>query len=166
MAFTIVKSSTNTVTITAGTNDLSVTLKLANNSYTLDTISDSSTILAGESSSITYDSDGIYVIFVTELAVTTKYIDLCMDMVNARLADDIQDLILVAVDECDYSSKRYDFVALFVLAMQYFGNTTYSLYVDATTWSTLPLALRKIQDAFARVGKYISLNNSTTQSTN
>jgi len=166
MAFTITKPSTDTVLITAGVNNLSVTLKKANNLYTLDTISDSATVLAGEDLTLTYSTDGIYVIFVTESAVTTKYIDLCMDNVHAQLTEDVSDLITVPVDECDYSSKRYDFIALFLLGMQFFGNTTYSLYVDATSWTTLPLTLRKIQDAFVRVDKYISLNNSTTQSTN
>lgn len=166
MAFTITKPSTSTVLITAGANDLTVTLKKANNLYSLDTISDSDTVLASESLTLTYTTDGIYVILVTELGVTTKYIDLCMDTIHAQLAEDVSELVTIAVDDCDYSSKRYDFVALFLLGMQFFGNTTYSLYVDVTSWTTLPLALRKIQDAFARVDKYISLNNSTTQSTN
>lgn len=166
MAYTIVRTDSREVTITAGVNDLTVLVQRAKSDYGLETFVASTTVGDTETYTITYDDDGIYIITVTESGVATKYIDLCIENIYDHLKLDIVDILSTAVDICDYSGKRYDLITLLLLGLQIFGNTTYSLYIDATSWTTLPTSLQIIEDAIVRSTLYMELNGTSTQSTN
>lgn len=166
MAFSIAKTGTREVTITADADDVLVLVQRALPSYSLETYTAQYTVSAGNSSTITYDEDGIYKIGVTERAVLSNYIDLCVEDVYDHIETDVLDLLNIPVNVVDYSSKRYDFIAITLLGLQFFGNTAYALYLDVTEWTILPDALKVIQDSIVRSKKYIELNATTTQSTN
>jgi len=166
MAYTITRSDVREITVVAGASDVTVVITKAKSDYTLESFVASTTITAGNTQAFYYDEDGIYVITATESAVTTKYIDLCVEDAYDHIETDILAILENEVDECDYSGKRYDFVALLLLGLQFFGNTTYELYVDATSWTTLPTALQLIEDAIVRSATYMELNDETTQSEN
>jgi hypothetical protein len=166
MAYTIVKSSSNTVTITAGISPVSLRIaRIEANGVITDLLEVQEIPISG-SYVLYYTVDMLGVFYVTESGGTLKYVDLCTHYLMAHLKLDVIDLLLYPVVVCDYSSKKYDFVSLVLLGLTLFGNTTYVVALDNTITTVAPLALQKVSSAIMRCNKYIGLNASTTQSTN
>jgi hypothetical protein len=174
MAYTITKTGSREVTIVASdTNNLIVTVLKALDNYSTEVFIASTAVEVPNSLVVTYDTDGIYVFEIEEengeepgVSAYYSYVDLCVVDLYDHIAEDATAILNNQVDTCDYSGRRYDFIALILLGLHYFGNTTYALLPMFITNSTLPLELQLIQDAIARSQTYTTLNSHTTQSTN
>lgn len=160
MAFSIIKSSLNTIVVTASINPLTVTIKKANSDYTLTTLIENVSIAATKTFIYTYITDGVYIVSVTELSNITTYSDMNIETITNHLTDDVKNVIVNPFDNKSSIQSHYDFINLITLGLQFFGNTDYILgEFTEQEGVLLHTTLQPLQDSFTRVSKYIETNN-------
>lgn len=168
MAYTFAYLSCNGVSVTAGDYNLVVNVYKMNDNYTYDQIITNQAVLADGTYNISYASDGVYKITVSENGADPP--DYYADINYCSwLGDDSNLIKSILCQPCSCNSDNiHNAIIMGILSFRFLAQNTYTPanecdFTDATTISEL----QKIHDAIKRLSKYqLILDNEGSCCTN
>jgi len=155
MAYTTTVLDSGNLSISAGLNNLTVSIRKATMLNTWKLYADDFVITAGNDFVSSYD-DGVYDYTVVESAVVSGFYHIAYRDIKAALTTKVLTVLNYPTRLSTFNTDQYDFIALTLLGITYFGISD----LPVTDWSadraTIPGYLIPINNAIYDSVKYLS----------